>query len=82
MPRKRREIHKQMTRKQLLDVTASNLKMAADLLRVHEVKWKEAWNAAPNPFLAFEQHMKNKPARVKIINQWLKARKEYYDARH
>lgn len=82
MSRKRREIHSSMSRKQLLDVTYSNLKMSADLLRVHELKWKEAWDAAPNPFLALEQHMKNNPARIKIINQWLKARKEYDDARH
>jgi hypothetical protein len=71
-----------MTRKELLEVTTSNLKMATELLRVHEKKWKEDWDAAPNPFLALGQHMKNKPNRLKIINQWLKARKEYDDTRH
>ena len=70
-----------MTRKELLEVTASNLKMAAELLRVYEKKWREEWDAAPNPFIAYEQMLKNKPNRLKIINQWLNARKEYDEAR-
>lgn len=82
MSRPRREISSTMSRKELLEVTASNLKMAAELLRVYEKKWEEDWESAPNPFAAWDQHQHNKPARVKIINQWLKARKEYDEARH
>lgn len=81
MSRPRRQINNKMTRKERLEVTAANLKMAAELLKVYEKKWKEEWDAAPNPFLAWEQHKKNKPNRLKIINQWLNARKEYDDAR-
>lgn len=72
---------KKLTRKELLEKTAANLKMAADTLKVHEKQWKEDWDAAPNPFIALERYLKNKPNRVKIINQWLKARKEYDEAR-
>lgn len=82
MSRPRRQVNGKMTRKELLEVTAANLKMAAELLKVHEKKWQEAWDAAANPFKAWEQHCKNKPNRLKIINQWLQARREYDDARH
>jgi len=82
MSRPRRQTNTKMSRKELLEVTASNLKLASELLKVHEKKWQEAWDAAPNPFIAWDQHKKNKPNRLKIINQWLQARKEYDDARH
>lgn len=82
MSRPRRQVNGKMTRKELLEVTASNLKLATELLKVHEKKWQEAWDAAPNPFIAWERHKKNKPNRLKIINQWLQARREYDDARH
>jgi len=81
MPRPRREIEPKMTRREMQNVTASNLKMAADLLRVHEKIWQDEWDAAANPFLAWDQYRKNKPKRVKIVNQWLQARKEYENAR-
>lgn len=81
MSRPRRKIDGKMTRKELLEVTAANLKMAAELLKVYEKKWKEEWDAAPNPFIAWDQYKKNKPNRLKIINQWLDARREYDEAR-
>lgn len=82
MSRPRRQVTTKMTKRELLEVTAANLKMAAELLKVHEKKWQEQWDAAANPFLAWDQHKKNKPNRLKIINQWLQARREYDDARH
>ena len=78
---KRKEATPKISRKQLLEVTAANLKTASDTLRVHEIKWKEEWDAAPNPFIALDRFMANKPNRVKIINQWLTARREYDEAR-
>ena len=81
MSRPRRKIDSNMSRKELLEVTAANFKMAAELLKVYEKKWKEEWDAAPNPFIAWDRYKKNKPNRLKIINQWLDARREYDEAR-
>jgi hypothetical protein len=80
MPKPRRQINQKMTRKERFDVTAANLKMAAELLRVHEKKWQEDWDAAPNPWAALKKY-KEQPNRSKIIQQWLQARREHYDAR-
>ena len=80
MPKPRRKIEKNMTRKELLEVTASNLKLAGELLRVHENKWQEDWDSAPNPWAALKQY-REQPNRSKIIQQWLKARREHDEAR-
>jgi hypothetical protein len=80
MSKPRRQIDNKMSRKELLEVTAANLKMAGELLRVHEKRWQEDWDAAPNPWAALKQY-KAQPNRSKIIQQWLHARREHDDAR-
>ena len=65
------------TKKQALDEAYNEYMASVANLRIHEAKWKADWDAAPNPFLAWDQHKKNRPQRTEVIQKWIKARDFY-----
>jgi hypothetical protein len=65
------------TKKQALDEAYNEYMASVANLRVHEAKWRADWDAAPNPFLAWDQHKKNRPQRTEVIQKWIKARDFY-----
>lgn len=65
------------TKKQALEEAHNEYMAALTNLRVHEAKWKAAWDAAKDPFRAWEQHKKKKPERIAVIQKWIKARDFY-----
>jgi hypothetical protein len=65
------------TKKQAIDEAYNAYMASVANLRIHEAKWKADWDAAPNPFLAWDQHKKNRPQRTEVIQKWIKARDFY-----
>jgi hypothetical protein len=65
------------TKRNLLEEAEKNVSLAYDILRVHEKQWEEMWQSAANPFAAYEEHKKQKPHRVALINALLEAKDTY-----
>ena len=65
------------TKRNLLEEAEKNVSLTYDILRVHEKQWELMWQSAANPFIAYEEHKKQKPYRVTLINAWLQAKDTY-----
>lgn len=65
------------TKKQALEEAHNKYIAALTNLRIHEAKWKAAWDAAKDPFRAWEQHKKSRPQRDAVVKEWLDA-KDFY----
>lgn len=66
-----------VTKKELSEKAEKNLTDAYNLLRVHEKIWQEEWEAAANPFIAWEGYKKTQPKRQALTRAWLKAKETY-----
>ena len=64
-----------MSKKAQIEDAKAAAELATKVLKANEILWMDAWNSAPNPFVAIanyrstEQRKKRKP----IIDAWLNA---------
>ena len=63
-----------ITKRELLEEAEKKLTEAYNLLRVHEKVWQDEWDAAANPFVAWEGYKKQQPQRQTLVRAWLDAK--------
>jgi hypothetical protein len=70
---------KPITKKKALEEAKSHYENCARVMRAHEIKWNDMWEAQPNPFLRIKEYTSAKQTAMRkpIIDAWLQAKKDY-----
>lgn len=70
---------KTITKKKALEEAKSHYENCARVLKAHEIRWNDMWEAQTNPFLRIQEYLseEQKAMRKPIIDAWIAAKKDY-----
>lgn len=72
---------KKPSRKEIREKAEQQYRYWLAMMQAHESLWRAKWDAAVNPFVAWQQYKQDRPARQKILAPYLQAKEAYLSTR-